>query len=128
MKAQSHIVVKKFGGTSVGSVERVEAVAERILNDRQAGQSPIVVASAMAGETNRLVGLAHEINPRYRGRAYDMLLASGEQVSISLLAMALEKRGVPSRPYSHTNWESKQTLFFQKHEFKVSMVISYWNL
>tara|TARA_B100000749_G_scaffold280707_1_gene278097 strand:- start:12563 stop:13780 length:1218 start_codon:yes stop_codon:yes gene_type:complete len=98
MKAQSQIVVKKFGGTSVGSIERIEAVAERIHEDLLSGQKPIVVASAMSGETNRLVGLAHEMNPRYRGPAYDMLLASGEQVSIALLAMALEKRGVAAKP------------------------------
>lgn len=98
MKAQSDIVVKKFGGTSVGSIERVEAVADRVLSDMQQGQRPIIVASAMAGETNRLVGLARDVNERYRGPAYDMLLASGEQVSIALLAMALEKRGVKARP------------------------------
>ena len=92
MKTQSRIVVKKFGGTSVGSIERIEAVAERVCEDAKTGQSPIVVASAMSGETNRLVRLASDINPYYRGPAYDMLLASGEQVSISLLAMAMEKR------------------------------------
>lgn len=98
MKTQSDIVVKKFGGTSVGSLERIEAVAERVLEDQKSGQAPIIVASAMSGETNRLVQLAHDLNPRYRGLAYDMLLASGEQVSISLLAMALEKRGVKAIP------------------------------
>lgn len=98
MKTQSTIVVKKFGGTSVGSLERIEAVAERILEDQKNGQSPIVVASAMSGETNRLVKLAHDMNPMYRGLAYDMLLASGEQVSISLLAMALEKKGAKAIP------------------------------
>ena len=98
MKTQSRIVVKKFGGTSVGSIERIEAVAERVCEDAKTGQSPIVVASAMSGETNRLVRLASEINPYYRGPAYDMLLASGEQVSISLLAMAMEKRGFKAKP------------------------------
>lgn len=98
MKTQSRIVVKKFGGTSVGSIERIEAVAERVCEDAKNGQSPIVVASAMSGETNRLVRLASDINPYYRGPAYDMLLASGEQVSISLLAMAMEKRGFKAKP------------------------------
>ncbi len=98
MKAQEGIVVKKFGGTSVGSIERIEAVAERILQDTKAGQLPVVVASAMSGETNRLVRLAADIDPFYRGLAYDMLLASGEQVSIALLAMALEKRGLKAIP------------------------------
>jgi aspartate kinase len=92
------IVIKKFGGTSVGSVQRIEAVADRLVRDIQSGQAPIVVASAMSGETNRLVQLASEVNPRYRGSSYDMLVASGEQVSIALLAMALEKRGIKALP------------------------------
>lgn len=96
--ANDNVHVKKFGGTSVGSIERIEAVADRICEDRATGQKPIVVASAMSGETNRLVGLAREMDPKYRGPAYDMLVASGEQVSIALLAMALEKRGVPAMP------------------------------
>jgi aspartate kinase len=96
--ANDNVHVKKFGGTSVGSIERIEAVAQRICEDISEGQKPIVVASAMSGETNRLVGLAREMDAKYRGPAYDMLLASGEQVSISLLAMALEKRGVKALP------------------------------
>ncbi len=93
------IVVKKFGGTSVGSIERIEAVADRIKEDIETkGEQPIVVASAMSGETNRLVSLAHQVAPSDRSPAYDMLLASGEQVSISLLSMALHKRGIKARP------------------------------
>ena len=93
------IVVKKFGGTSLGSLERIEAVADRIQEDIQTkGESPIVVASAMSGETNRLISLAHQVAPQDRSPAYDMLLASGEQVSIALLSMALHKRGVKARP------------------------------
>lgn len=98
MKTQSPIMVKKFGGTSVGSVERIEAVADRIVEDLKKGQKPIIVASAMSGETNRLVALANEIDPAYRGLSYDMLLASGEQVSIALLGIALEKRGLKALP------------------------------
>ena len=98
MTTQSSIVVKKFGGTSVGSIERIETVAERVLADIQLGQKPIIVASAMSGETNRLVRMANDIDPRYRGPAYDMLVASGEQVSIALLAIALKKRGVRAVP------------------------------
>ena len=82
----------------MGSLERIEAVAERLVEDFNAGQAPVVVASAMSGETNRLVKLATDLNPYYRGPAYDMLLASGEQVSISLLVIALEKRGVKAEP------------------------------
>ncbi len=92
------IVVKKFGGTSVGSLERIEWVADRIKEDFERGQKPIVVASAMSGETNRLVELANRMSPEYRGPAYDMLVASGEQVSISLLSMALDKRGLNAQP------------------------------
>lgn len=90
--------VKKFGGTSVGSIERIERVADRVFKAVQKGEKPIVTVSAMSGETNRLVALAHQIDPMYRGRAYDMLLASGEQVSVSLLSIALEKRGIETRP------------------------------
>jgi len=91
-------IVKKFGGTSVGSVQRIEAVAQRLKKDVESGQSPVVVVSAMSGETNRLVQLANEINSKSRGSSYDMLLASGEQVSIALLSMALEKQGLKAIP------------------------------
>ncbi len=96
--SKSEIVVKKFGGTSVGSLERIDMVAERIFEDSKKGQKPIIVASAMSGETNRLVELANRMAPDYRGPAYDMLVASGEQVSISLLTMALAKRGLAAQP------------------------------
>ncbi len=99
MKTNSgQIVIKKFGGTSVGSLERIGHVADRVIEDQATGQLPIIVASAMSGETNRLVRMATDIDPYYRGPAYDMLLASGEQVAISLLAMALEKRGAKAAP------------------------------
>lgn len=92
------LMVKKFGGTSMGSIERIEGVAERLMQDRARGQSPVVVVSAMSGETNRLVSLANQIDPNSRGPAYDMLVASGEQVSVALLAIALEKRGLRAEP------------------------------
>jgi aspartate kinase len=92
------VLVKKYGGTSVGSIERIENLATRLVSDLARGQKPIVVASAMSGETNRLIGLAEQIDPDYRGPAYDMLIASGEQVSISLLAIALKKRGIKAHP------------------------------
>lgn len=93
-----NIVVKKYGGTSVGTIDRIEAVADRLLNDFKNGQIPVVVVSAMSGETNRLVNLAHQIDPLYRGPAYDLLLASGEQVSVGLVTMALAKRGLKAQP------------------------------
>ena len=92
------VIVKKYGGTSVGSIERIGAVADRLLEDYNSGQMPIVVVSAMSGETNRLVELAQQIDPFYRGPAYDLLVASGEQVSVGLVSMALEKRGVKTQP------------------------------
>jgi aspartate kinase len=98
MNSQS-IIVKKFGGTSVGSIERIEMVAERLYNDYKNGERFVVVASAMAGETNRLVRMANEIYTEVKGPAYDMLLASGEQVSIALLSLALEKRGLKAQPF-----------------------------
>jgi aspartate kinase len=94
----NNIVVKKFGGTSVGSIERIENLANRLVKDIATGQKPVVVVSAMSGETNRLIALGEQIDPDYRGPAYDMLIASGEQVSVSLLAIALQKRGVKVQP------------------------------
>lgn len=82
----------------MGSIERIENVADRIHRDFEQGQRPVVVVSAMAGETNRLVGLAQSIDASSRGPAYDMLVASGEQVSVALLAIALEKRKLKARP------------------------------
>ena len=93
-----NIVVKKFGGTSLGSLERIERVASRLKEDYDKGQRPVVVASAMSGETNRLVSLAQKIGSESKGLAYDMLLASGEQVSIALLSLALQKRGLKASP------------------------------
>lgn len=92
------MIVKKYGGTSVGSIERIESLADRLVSDIRRGERPIVVASAMSGETNKLIALAEQIDPEYRGPAYDMLIASGEQVSISLLSIALSKRGIQSQP------------------------------
>lgn len=92
------VVVKKFGGTSVANIERIEYVADRIVSDIKKDQKPVVVASAMAGETNKLVSLGAEVDPRNRGPSYDMLLAAGEQVSIALLSMALQKRGIKAKP------------------------------
>jgi aspartate kinase len=94
------LIVQKYGGTSVGSVERIEAVAEKIIGYKQQGHDLVVVVSAMSGETNRLTELAKQIDPRARGRELDVLLTTGEQVTIALLAMALQKRGHPARSYT----------------------------
>ncbi len=94
------LIVQKYGGTSVGSVERIEAVAEKIIGYKQQGHDLVVVVSAMSGETNRLTDLARQIDPRARGRELDVLLTTGEQVTIALLSMALQKRGHPARSYT----------------------------
>jgi aspartate kinase len=86
--------VFKFGGTSMGSIERIEHVAELCLKLKPSA----VVVSAMSGETNRLISLANEISPRIDVPEYDMLVASGEQVSVSLLSLALRKRGIEPEP------------------------------
>lgn len=98
LSEKSSIVVKKYGGTSVGSIDRIKAVAERIKRNIEAGEKPVVIVSAMAGETNRLVDYAKQVNSKDRSSAYDMLLASGEQVSIALLSMALNSIGVAAEP------------------------------
>ena len=90
------LLVQKFGGTSVGSVERIQAVAERIGRCRDAGDAVVVVVSAMGHTTDELTGLAAAISDSPPQREMDMLLASGEQVSIALLAMALNQQGVPA--------------------------------
>jgi aspartate kinase len=94
------LLVQKFGGTSVGSVKRIEAVADKVIGYKQAGNDMVVVVSAMSGETNRLIDLAKQIDPQARGSELDVLLTTGEQVTIALLAMALEKRGYPARSYT----------------------------
>lgn len=90
------LLVQKFGGTSVGTTERIEAVAELIIRTVQAGHKVVAVVSAMAGDTNRLLGLAQQIDVKAAPRELDVLAAAGEQVSVALLAIALIKRGYPA--------------------------------
>lgn len=94
------LFVQKFGGTSVGNVERIQHVADLVKGARDRGHDVVVVVSAMSGETNRLIELAKSVAPRPAPRELDTLLATGEQVTIALLAMALEKRGCPARSYT----------------------------
>ncbi len=94
------LIVQKYGGTSVGTPERIEHVAEKVIKTKEAGNDVVVVVSAMSGETNRLIELAKAIHPRPPARELDMLLSTGEQVTISLLTMALEKRGHAARCYT----------------------------
>lgn len=94
------LIVQKFGGTSVGSVERIKAVAEKVSRFREQGHDMIVVVSAMSGETNRLIALAHEIMETPTPRELDVLVSTGEQVTISLLCMALHELGCGARSYT----------------------------
>ncbi len=94
------LIVEKFGGTSVGSVERINAVADSVMASHNKGNELVVVVSAMSGETNRLVALADEINPDRSDREADVLLSTGEQVTIALLSMALHRRGIDARSYT----------------------------
>nr|AMK59342.1 GTP-binding protein, HSR1-related protein [uncultured bacterium UPO53] len=94
------LIVQKYGGTSVGSPERIEAVAERVLRWHAKGHDIVVVVSAMSGETNRLIALARAIMPEPDPRELDVMVSTGEQVTIALLAMAIKKRGVDARSYT----------------------------
>ncbi|TCO75892.1 aspartate kinase [Chromatocurvus halotolerans] len=94
------LIVQKFGGTSVGSVARIEQVADKVAAFRASGHDIVVVVSAMSGETNRLIGMAHEITEHPLPRELDVLVSTGEQVTTALLAMALEKRGLSARSYT----------------------------
>ncbi len=91
--------VQKFGGTSVGSIERIKAVAERVKAEADAGHEVVVVVSAMAGVTNQLVDYASEVASLYDAREYDSVVATGEQVTAGLLAMALQALSVPARSW-----------------------------
>ncbi|MBV6827210.1 aspartate kinase [Pseudomonas sp. PD9R] len=96
------LIVQKFGGTSVGTVERIEQVADKVKKFRDAGDDLVVVLSAMSGETNRLIDLAKQISGDDQPvpRELDVIVSTGEQVTIALLAMALMKRGVPAVSYT----------------------------
>jgi aspartate kinase len=93
------LLVQKYGGTSVASIERIKQVATRIARSKRTGNDLVVVVSAMAGETNRLLALAHEISELPDEREKDVLLASGEQVSVALLTLALKELGYRARSY-----------------------------
>ena len=94
------LIVQKYGGTSVGSIEKIQNVAEKLIAAREAGHDVVVAVSAMSGETNRLVDLAHQISEHPEPREYDVLVSTGEQVTIALLSMALNSRGYPARSYT----------------------------
>ena len=94
------LFVQKYGGTSVGTTERIESVADKVAKFRAEGHDMVVAVSAMSGETNRLIALAGEIDEHPTPREMDVLVSTGEQVTIALLCMALNKRGCPARSYT----------------------------
>ena len=94
------LIVQKYGGTSVANVERIRAVAERVAKFKMLGHQVVVVLSAMSGETNRLIGLAKQIQATPDPRELDMMVSTGEQVTIALLAMALKDLGLKARSYT----------------------------
>ena len=94
------LIVHKYGGTSVGTVERIQAVARRVAKWKSAGHQIVVVVSAMSGETNRLIGLARQIQSEPDPRELDVIASTGEQVTIGLLAMALLELGLQAKSYT----------------------------
>ena len=94
------LIVQKYGGTSVGTVERIQGVAKKVKGFRDQGHDLVVVVSAMSGETNRLIGMASEIGQRPVPREMDVLVSTGEQVTIALLAMALTEMGCAAKSYT----------------------------
>ena len=94
------LIVQKYGGTSVGTVERIEAVAKKVAASHREGNQLVVAVSAMSGETNRLIGLANEISSDTNLREMDVFVSTGEQVTIALLCMALQKLGIDALSYT----------------------------
>ena len=94
------LIVQKYGGTSMGSIDRIKNVAKRVKRWHDNGHQVIVVVSAMSGETNRLIDLARQISSQPDPREYDQMVSTGEQVSISLLAMAIKELGVGARSFT----------------------------
>ena len=94
------LIVQKYGGTSVGSIERIKAVAKKVAACRAQGNRVVVVVSAMSGVTNSLTAMAFELQKEPSPREMDVLLSTGEQTTIALLSMALEESGCPARSYT----------------------------
>ncbi len=100
MTENKKLIVQKYGGTSVGTAERILAVADRIIRWKEKGNDVVVVVSAMSGETNRLVTLINAVNTKGSAREQDVILSTGEQVTIGLLSMALESKGCAAKSYT----------------------------
>jgi aspartate kinase len=94
------LIVQKYGGTSVGSLERIQAVAERVADSRKQGNDIVVIVSAMSGETDKLIGLANQVSSNPDEREMDLLLSSGERISAALTAMAINELGFKSMSFT----------------------------
>src|SRR3972149_10036950 len=94
------LTVQKYGGTSLGSIKRIKAVAKQVAKAKAAGDDVVVVVSAMAGETDRLLKLAHQVAKEPEEREVDLLLSSGERVTSALLTLALQEQGLKSQAFT----------------------------
>jgi aspartate kinase len=94
------LIVQKYGGTSVGSIERIRAVAERVVKTKKQGHNVVVTVSAMSGETDKLIGMANRVSPSPDGREMDLLLSSGERISASLMAIAISEIGFKAMSFT----------------------------
>src|SRR5437867_3055560 len=94
------LIVQKYGGSSVGNLDRIHHVAEKVIKAKQNGHHVVVVVSAMYGETDRLIRLATALTQHHDPREYDVLISSGEQVSMALLSMALNAKNCPARSFT----------------------------
>lgn len=99
-----NMIVMKFGGTSVANIDRIERAASKVAREFERGNRPVVVVSAMSGVTNQLVGWVSQLNPDFDPREYDAVVATGEQVTAGLFAIALQKRGLKSRSWQ--GWQA----------------------
>ncbi|MEQ8164268.1 MAG: aspartate kinase, partial [Smithellaceae bacterium] len=93
------LVVQKFGGTSVANIDKIKNVAAKVIREREAGNGVVVVLSAMSGETDRLIALAHQAVELPNEREYDALISTGEQVTVTLLSMILNSMGYPAKSF-----------------------------
>lgn len=108
------LLVQKFGGTSVGSLERIQHVADLIMQARGQGHDVVVVSSAMNGETDRLIQLGAAVQEQPNAREYDVLVSTGEQVAVALLSIALNAKGCPSRSIPAPKQASSPMVFIKK--------------
>ena len=106
-------LVLKFGGTSVGDIDRIKAVAKRVKTEVDAGHEIAVAVSAMSGVTNQLVGYVDAVSPLYDAREYDVVVSSGEQVTSGLLALALQELGVEARSWQGWQIPIQTVLLYQ---------------